>query len=618
MAERAERLVEVEPAPAPAVARLPDGRWRPLELAFWLLPVACFFLFPGYLVLWSQVFVTALLALSLDLVLGYAGLVSLGHAAFFGVGAYTAGLLAAHGWGEPLTGLVAAAAAGAAAGFGVSFLVVRGQDLARLMVTLGVGLLFFEGANEAASITGGVDGLSGVRMWRLLGLFPFDLEGRTAFVYALAVLLGCFAAARRLVASPFGLSLRGIRENARRMPALGAPVGRRLVAIFTVSAGMAGIAGGVLAQTTQFVGLDALGFTRSAEVIIVLVLGGTGRLYGALVGAGLFMLAQDWLSGIDPVYWQFWLGLLLVVVVLFGRGGVLGGLQRIQRRLLPGSAADRTGGCRVAPPGPSGARSGAGSSARPCARGPVPLRTVGLTKAFGALVANAEIGLSLPGGARHALIGPNGAGKTTLIDLLTGVQAPTAGDVFLGDERVTHLPQHERARRGMTRTYQISALFPGLTVLESVVLAVCERRGRATAWWTPVASRGEEVDEALALLDALHLGREAGEETRFLPYGKQRLLEVALALATRPRILLLDEPAAGIPAGESAEVLEVVSRLPEDVTILLIEHDMELVFRFARRITVLVGGRVLTEGTPAEIAGDRSVREVYLGEAQRG
>jgi branched-chain amino acid transport system permease protein len=303
-----------------------------VEIAFWLVPVAAFFLLPGYLVLGSQILIVALFALSLDLILGYAGIVSLGHAAFFGAGAYTAGLLSVHGWGEPLTGLLAAAAVAGILGFLVSFLVVRGEDLARLMVTLGIGLLLYEAANRAAPITGGVDGLSGVAMWKLLGIFPFDLNGRTAFAYSFVVLLLIFFALKRLTRSPFGLSLRGIRENPKRMPAIGSPVRRRLVAVFTVGAAIAGVAGALLAQTTQFVGLDSLGFNRSAELVIMLVLGGAGRLYGAVIGTAIFMIAQDYLSGINPVYWQFWLGLLLVVFVFFARGGVMGGLERLQAR----------------------------------------------------------------------------------------------------------------------------------------------------------------------------------------------------------------------------------------------------------------------------------------------
>lgn len=243
------------------------------------------------------------------------------------------------------------------------------------------------------------------------------------------------------------------------------------------------------------------------------------------------------------------------------------------------------------------------------------LRTAGLSKSWGAFAANSRIDLSLPCGARHALIGPNGAGKTTFINLLTGVYAPSAGEVYLGEENVTALTQHERVRRGMTRTYQINTLFPGLTVLESVVLAILEREHRSRIWYRTTASERAATEEAMALLARLRLEREANTVTKSLAYGKQRLVEIALALATRPRILLLDEPAAGIPAGESSEVFGVIASLPRDVTILFIEHDMDLVFRFAERITVLVGGKVLTEGTPQAIAADPRVREVYLGEA---
>jgi len=327
---------EPDAALPPAAAALPDGRWRPLEIAFWLIPVAAFFLLPGYRVLGSQILIAGLFAVSLDLILGYAGIVSLGHAAFFGIGAYTAGLLAAHGWGEPLTGLLAAAVVAAAAGFVVSLLVVRGSDLTRLMVTLGIGLMLYEAANKASSITGGVDGLSGVTMGKILGVWSFDIGGRTAYLYSLAVLFVLFVLMRRLVNSPLGLSLRGIREGGRRMPAIGAPVARRLRTIFTVSAAAAGVAGALLAQTTQFVGIDTLGFPRSAELLVMLVLGGVGRLYGGLVGAAIFMLAQDYLAGLSPVYWQLGIGILLIVVVLFARGGVLGGLAALRERIARG------------------------------------------------------------------------------------------------------------------------------------------------------------------------------------------------------------------------------------------------------------------------------------------
>jgi branched-chain amino acid transport system ATP-binding protein len=242
------------------------------------------------------------------------------------------------------------------------------------------------------------------------------------------------------------------------------------------------------------------------------------------------------------------------------------------------------------------------------------LRTESLSRHFGALAAVREVSFTLEGGARHALIGPNGAGKTTFVNLLSGAVSPSGGEVFLDGERITSLPQHLRAKRGMARTFQVSALFPALTPLESVVLAICERDGLGASPFRPAARRTAQIEEARKLLADLHLADDAWTPTRSLPYGKQRLLEIALALATRPRVLLLDEPAAGIPAGESAEVFAVLSRLPREVAILFIEHDMDLVFRFAERITVLADGAVIAEGSREQIAADPQVREVYLGE----
>ena len=246
------------------------------------------------------------------------------------------------------------------------------------------------------------------------------------------------------------------------------------------------------------------------------------------------------------------------------------------------------------------------------------LQTQALVKRFGGFVATDHVSLTVSAGARHALIGPNGAGKTTLINLLTGFLAPNAGQVLLHGTDVTQLPQHQRVKRGLARTFQINRLFAEMTVLESVTLAVCERLGLGARWWKPVGAQGEALDQAAALLDQLGLLDLAYQTTRNLAYGKQRLIEIALALAAAPRVLLLDEPAAGVPTSESRELFERIAQLPRSVTIALIEHDMDLVFRFADRISVLVSGALLTEGTPAEIAQDRKVREVYLGEATHG
>ena len=243
------------------------------------------------------------------------------------------------------------------------------------------------------------------------------------------------------------------------------------------------------------------------------------------------------------------------------------------------------------------------------------LTTRGLSKSFGSLIVAADIEINLPAGVRYALIGPNGAGKTTLINLITGMLRPDAGHVLLGDETITTLAPDQRVRRGLVRTYQINSLFPHLTALETVTLAVCERRHIAQNWWRQLTAYHEEIDEAHDILSSLMLGAVCHRLTRELAYGQQRLLEIALALATRPKVLLLDEPAAGVPRDESKELFAAIAGLSRDITVLFIEHDMDLVFRFASRVIVMVGGRVLVEGTPHEIAADPRVRAVYLGKA---
>jgi branched-chain amino acid transport system permease protein len=315
--------------------------WRlALEIAFWALAFSALWLFPRKLLILNEIAILALFAMSLDLLLGYAGILSLGHAAFLGLGAYTAGLFALHVSGDPLLGMAVAIPVAAVVGALSAFLILRGNDLTRLMVTVGLATVFFEIANKASSITGGADGLQGITMGPVLGLWDFDLFGRTAYLYSLITLLALFLLARRLVASNFGMSLRAIRENPLRARAIGIPVTRRLVAIHTIAAVYAAIAGVLLAQTTQFVSLDVLAIHRSADVLLVLVIGGTGYLYGGLIGALAFKLLQDVLSDLTPQYWHFWIGLLLVMLVLVGRDRI----PRLFRRLwdrAPGGEMQR-------------------------------------------------------------------------------------------------------------------------------------------------------------------------------------------------------------------------------------------------------------------------------------
>ena len=313
--------------------------WRSVEIAFWVLAAAAYLLLPHQLPLLAQAAIGGLFALSVDLLLGIAGVMSLGHAAFFGIGGYVAGLLAQSGWGEPLSGLVAAGLVAGGCGFLSSLRVLRGSDLTRLRVTLGISLLVMEAANRMTWLTGGSDGLQGIDVWPIFGVWEFDLYGRTAYVYALGVLFACFLLVRRVVHSPFGLTLRGIKGNPRRMSALGTPVGRRLVGVYTLAAALAGIAGALLTQTTQFVSLDVFGFDKSSEALLAVVLGGAGTLYGAIVGALMLMELETLLARITPEYWQFWIGIAFMAQALYARGGILGFTVRLWTRLRRGVAA---------------------------------------------------------------------------------------------------------------------------------------------------------------------------------------------------------------------------------------------------------------------------------------
>ena len=320
-----------------------QARWHPLEIAFWLISLASIFLLTNKHLILTEIAILALFALSLDLILGYSGILSLGHAAYFGFGAYVAGLLAKHGIiAEPVLALIVSGLAASVLGFVTSFLVLRGSDLTRLMVTLGVSLILMEIANQLDWLTGGADGLQGITIAPLLGIWEFDLFGHVAYTYSLIVLFVMFVIARRLVHSPFGLSLRSVKGNPLRAAAIGISVNARLVAIYTVAAGYAGIAGALLTQTTQFASLNGLSLERSADVLLALVLGGTGYLYGGLLGSIVFKLMQDYLAHITPQYWQFWIGLVLVILVLVGRermgnwtAPVRGLLARVGRRSVP-------------------------------------------------------------------------------------------------------------------------------------------------------------------------------------------------------------------------------------------------------------------------------------------
>lgn len=317
-------------------------RYRPAEALPWLLAFAAYFVFPNQMILGSQTLIMVLFALSLDLILGYAGIVTLGHAAYFGVGAYAAALLITSvGWSEPFSGLVCAAIAAAVAGFLSGWLLLRYRGVALLVLTLSTTIMLQQLGNLFRDFTGGYDGIPGVNAAPLFGAFDYDLSGHTYYLYCLGVLLIVFYVVRRIVYSPFGQALVGIRENVGRMHALGSPVHWRLVVAYTVSAGIAGIAGALFAQTNTLVTLGVFDFDQSAAVLMMLILGGAGWLYGAFVGAALYMVLQNELAKLSPSFWQFGIGLILVAVVLLGRRGVFGKLANLGRLLPFGFGAQR-------------------------------------------------------------------------------------------------------------------------------------------------------------------------------------------------------------------------------------------------------------------------------------
>jgi branched-chain amino acid transport system permease protein len=320
------------------------ARWKGYEIAVWVMAVVALVVFPRQAALWNEIAILALFAVSLDLILGYAGIVSLGHAAFFGFGCYVAALFAKHVVHDPLAGLAVALAAGAALGLASSVLVLRGSDLTRLMVTLGVASILYELANRFDGLTGGADGLQGIVIGPLLGKFSFGLDGKVAYAYSLAVLFLLTLVARRIAFSPFGYALRAIRDNRLRALAIGVDANRDLAIVYTIAGALAAAAGALLAQTTAFASLDVLGFDRSADVMLVLVIGGTGYLYGGIIGAVVFRVMQNVLSAWTPQYWQFWLGLILVAIVLIGHERLVEPLHRLRDALARRGARPSEGG----------------------------------------------------------------------------------------------------------------------------------------------------------------------------------------------------------------------------------------------------------------------------------
>jgi branched-chain amino acid transport system permease protein len=307
-----------------------DSQIRKTELLPWIFALVIFFVLPEYLSLGAQILTFILFALSLDLITGFAGVVTLGHAAFFGVGAYTCGILSAKlGITDPLVLILCSAVVCALLGFSTGLVVLRTQNLTQLMLTLAIASLCYEVANKATFITGGADGLTGVTIGPVFGLFKFDFLNKTAYLWCLAILFIFWIIIRRIIYSPFGITLAGIKENKQRMQAIGVPVMSYLLKAYTLAAMIAGIAGALITQTNQFVGLNVIGFEPSGEILVMLILGGVGRMYGAFIGPLIFLIAQDYLAKKFPEYWNLGIGLMLLMVVLYAKGGILGIVDKL-------------------------------------------------------------------------------------------------------------------------------------------------------------------------------------------------------------------------------------------------------------------------------------------------
>ena len=532
----------------------------------------------------TEILIFGLLAASLDLLLGYSGLASLGQAGYFGVGGYAAGLLALHVTSNAFAQLGVAVGAAAAVALLTGVFAVRSRGVYFLMLTLAFGQLLFVLALNWTSLTGGSDGLYGIPAPTIAGKSSWLVPTDHFYWYTVGVFLVGYAALRIVVVSPFGRALAGIRGNEERMSSLGYNVALYKLAAFTFACAVAGYAGALACQQTKYFSPDEMSFEVSAVAVVVIVIGGQRTLVGAVLGSAFYYVVRDQLSGVLASHWQLALGAVFVLVVYLLPGGFVGRRQAASPEVRAMTAV---------------------------------LELTDVGRRYGELLAVDSVTLEVEAGSRHALIGPNGAGKSTLFGLISGTVRPTSGRVrFLGVD-VSRRGPHRRTRLGMGRTFQHSSLFDDLAARENVAVAAQRTLGHArnavlpTSRFRDVEARSEEL---LALVGLADLGDvDAGA----LSYGHRRQLEVALALATEPRLLLLDEPTAGMSREEAQQFMALIGGLPQELTLMIVEHDMDVVFELATVISVLDAGRLIATGPPEEIRTSIVVQEAYLGPGDR-
>ena len=537
-------------------------------------------------------------AMSLDILMGYGGLPSLGHAAFFGLGAYGVGIAAVKlglpWWQGLILGLAACAAVGAVFGL----VALRTKDLYFMLITLALGQLLWGAANRWGSFTGGFNGLAGIKppaAW---------LASTEAFYYVgLAVLFLLSVMMKRLVDSPFGLALRALSDSESRMQALGYNVWLHKYATFIITGVLAGIAGALNALYNGFVSPRDLSISMSAECILMVILGGTRTLWGPLIGAIVVVTLRNVLS----IYFDDWLivlGAIFIAVVLFAPDGIIGRLQ------WRSDESDDADAMLAEGREPSTDASGA---ILPTGDGETALAVSGVSKSFGGMRAVRDATFALKRGERVVLLGPNGAGKTTLFHVITGSLPATAGNISLFGRDLHGTPTHRRARLGIARTFQITNLFPRSTVADHLRLCAISKFGLRFNMWRH-ANRIAEVESFVeSELKRSGLWSFRNRIVRSLSYGHRRQLEVAMAVAMAPRMLLLDEPAAGLSKAETGPIVETLKKLDRSITMLLVEHDMDVAFAVADRIIVFNHGELVAEGSPAQVRMNPEVNRIYLG-----
>lgn len=586
-------------AAAPSGSSL--GRWVPVALIAVLILLPAYAAISGHaftLALLSRIVILAIAATALNLVLGYGGMVSFGHALFLGLGIYSAAIPSFHGLDNGLLHLLIALLTCGLAGLVTGAIALRTQGIAFIMITLAFAQMFYF-VFVSLSPYGGDDGLrlaSGSRVGPVLLSDAVPL-----YAVSLAILLAALYAMRRLVNSRFGLTLRGSHINDVRMRALGFPTRRYRLVAYVLSAMLCGVAGVLYANLTQFAAPSFMSWAMSGELIVMVVLGGMGTIMGPLYGAAALLLTEEALKLVTE-HWMILLGPAIVAVAVASRSGVAG--------LLGSPVRSSTEPDTI--PDPASATQSVGTSS--VAAAPGRLTVQGLVKRYGGLLATDHVDLSLEPGQIHAVIGPNGAGKSTLIGQLAGEITPDAGRIELDGHDITQLPVHARSLAGLKRSYQITAVLPQFTALENVMLAVQAHQGHSFRFWKDVHGEQALREPALRALNEAGLLAHAHTEAAALAHGQQRQLELAMVLAGEPRVLLLDEPMAGMSQVESRQMTEALARLRHRYAILLVEHDMEAVFSLADQVSVLVYGCCIATGTPDEIRNNAEVQQAYLGD----